>query len=232
MTCEVNLAGYTKATKGISVGDNFTDLIAYYARVSNPTSQISGLNNSKLIHYLINHKHWSPFEMVSLCLDITTTRDIARQLLRHKSFTGFQEFSQRYAATETNSNRRETRLQDTVNRQNSLPNTDAAIEIWWKASQDKVIDQCFSLYDEALKKGIAKEQARSLLPEGLTRTRLFANASLRSWIHYIELRTHESTQKEHRRLARACAFEIAKVFPDITEFVQPETLHKYSFEQD
>jgi|TARA_R110000744_G_scaffold41716_9_gene94673 thymidylate synthase (FAD) len=222
MTCAVSLAGYTKATKGIEVGENFTDLIAYYARVSNPTSQISGLKNSKLIHYLINHKHWSPFEMVNICLDITTTRDIARQLLRHKSFTGFQEFSQRYASTETNTDLRETRLQDTVNRQNSLANTNAATEIWWKAAQDKVIDQCFSLYDEALKKNIAKEQARVLLPEGLTRTRLFSNASLRSWIHYVELRTDPATQKEHRQLARACAFEIAKVFPDIVEFIQSE----------
>ena len=222
MTCAVSLAGYTKATKGIEVGENFTDLIAYYARVSNPTSQISGLKNSKLIHYLINHKHWSPFEMVNICLDITTTRDIARQLLRHKSFTGFQEFSQRYASTETNTDLRETRLQDTVNRQNSLANTNAATEIWWKAAQDKVIDQCFSLYDEALKKNIAKEQARVLLPEGLTRTRLFSNASLRSWIHYVELRTDPATQKEHRQLARACAFEIAKVFPDIVEFIRSE----------
>ena len=222
MTCAVSLAGYTKATKGIEVGENFTDLIAYYARVSNPTSQISGLKNSKLIHYLINHKHWSPFEMVNICLDITTTRDIARQLLRHKSFTGFQEFSQRYASTETNTDLRETRLQDTVNRQNSLANTNAATEIWWKAAQDKVIDQCFSLYDEALKKNIAKEQARVLLPEGLTRTRLFSNASLRAWIHYVELRTDPATQKEHRQLARACAFEIAKVFPDIVEFIQSE----------
>jgi len=221
MTCEVKLAGYTQAVKGIDVGQNLTDLIAYYARVSNPSSQMIGLKNYKLIHYLINHKHWSPFEMVNICLDIVTTRDIARQLLRHRSFS-FQEFSQRYAATENTVDLRETRLQDTVNRQNSLPNTDAGTEMWWKDQQSDIVNKCFNTYDEALKKGIAKEQARAILPEGLTRTRLFANGSLRSWIHYIELRTDPSTQKEHRQLARACAFEIAKVFPDIIEFVKPE----------
>ena len=221
MTCEVKLAGYTQATKGIQVGDNFTDLIAYYARVSNPSSQMLNLRNDKLINYLINHKHWSPFEMVNVCLDITTTRDISRQMLRHRSFS-FQEFSQRYSVTSMDTDRREARLQDETNRQNSIETDDNHLKLLWEMKQNHIAHETKHAYQWAIDKGIAKEQARAVLPEGLTKTRLFANGSLRSWIHYIELRTDPSTQKEHRQLARACAFEIAKVFPDIIEFVTPE----------
>ena len=221
MTCEVKLAGYTQATKDIDVGSNLTDLIAYYARVSNPTSQMLGLKNYKLMHYLINHKHWSPFEMVNVCLDITTTRDISRQMLRHRSFS-FQEFSQRYSVTSMDTDRREARLQDETNRQNSIETDDNHLKLLWEMKQNQIAYETKMAYQWAIDKGIAKEQARAVLPEGLTKTRLFANGSLRSWIHYIELRTDPSTQKEHRQLARACAFEIAKVFPDIIEFVTPE----------
>ena len=221
MTCEVKLAGYTQATKDIDVGSNLTDLIAYYARVSNPTSQMLGLKNYKLMHYLINHKHWSPFEMVNVCLDITTTRDISRQMLRHRSFS-FQEFSQRYSVTSMDTDRREARLQDETNRQNSIETDDNHLKLLWEMKQNQIAHETKHAYQWAIDKGIAKEQARAVLPEGLTKTRLFANGSLRSWIHYIELRTDPSTQKEHRQLARACAFEIAKVFPDIIEFVTPE----------
>lgn len=221
MTCEVKLAGYTQTVKGINVGDNFTDLIAYYARVSNPSSQMLNLRNDKLINYLINHKHWSPFEMVNICLDIVTTRDISRQMLRHRSFS-FQEFSQRYSTTSLDTDRREARLQDDKNRQNSIETDDNHLKLLWEMKQNQIAHETKQAYQWALDKGIAKEQARAVLPEGLTKTRLFANGSLRSWIHYIELRTDQSTQKEHRQLARACAFEIAKVFPDISEFIQPE----------
>jgi len=221
MTCEVKLAGYTQATKDIDVGSNLTDLIAYYARVSNPSSQMLNLRNDKLINYLINHKHWSPFEMVNVCLDITTTRDISRQMLRHRSFS-FQEFSQRYSVTSMDTDRREARLQDETNRQNSIETDDNHLKLLWEMKQNQIAHETKHAYQWAIDKGIAKEQARAVLPEGLTKTRLFANGSLRSWIHYIELRTDPSTQKEHRQLARACAFEIAKVFPDIIEFVTPE----------
>ena len=221
MTCEVKLAGYTRTVKGIDVGDNFIDLIAYYARVSNPSSQMLNLRNDKLINYLINHKHWSPFEMVNVCLDITTTRDISRQMLRHRSFS-FQEFSQRYSVTSMDTDRREARLQDETNRQNSIETDDNHLKLLWEMKQNQIAHETKHAYQWAIDKGIAKEQARAVLPEGLTKTRLFANGSLRSWIHYIELRTDPSTQKEHRQLARACAFEIAKVFPDIIEFVTPE----------
>jgi thymidylate synthase (FAD) len=159
--------------------------------------------------------------MVNIVLDVSVSRDIARQLLRHRSFS-FQEFSQRYSATETTSRLRETRLQDWKNRQNSLPNDDLELEMWFNEAQKAVIDQSFTLYDQALKKGVAKEQARALLPEGLTSSRLFVNGSLRSWIHYIELRTSPETQKEHRELAVACAEAIAPLFPMIAEFIYKE----------
>ena len=222
---EVQLASFTRAVEGQSVNENLVDLVAYYARVSNPTSQISGINNEKLIRYLIRNKHWSPFEMANVCLDVVSTRDITRQLIRHKSFS-LQEFSQRYAATETVAEYRETRIQDVVNRQNSFPNGDAATEGWWWSAQTEVENLTFSLYDQALKMNIAKEQARALLPEGLTRTRLYVNGNLRSWIHYVELRTDPSTQKEHRILATQCAIEIAKVFPMIMEFVHEQERKK------
>lgn len=219
---QVTLVGASKSMNETETGSSLLDQIAYYARVSNPTSSYNQLKNDKLIQYLINHRHWSPFEMVDCCLDITTTRAISRQLIRHRSFS-FQEFSQRYAATETGSTYWvDTRLQDTTNRQSSIPTTDAALRAWWLNSQKQVNDLVFEIYDSGLKKGIAKELMRSVLPEGLTRTRLYMKGSIRSWIHYIDLRTDPSTQAEHRELARMCAMEIAKVMPYITEFVQPE----------
>tara|TARA_Y100000385_G_C12975397_1_gene585923 strand:- start:665 stop:1141 length:477 start_codon:yes stop_codon:yes gene_type:complete len=157
--------------------------------------------------------------MVNICLQVDTTRDIGRQLIRHRSFS-FQEFSQRYAATETMGDYRETRLQDLKNRQNSLETDDKELDKWWKDSQDDITKLAFDTYDQALKKGIAKEQVRAILPEGLTWSRLYVNGTLRSWIHYIELRTDPSTQKEHRELAKMCAREIDKVFPMIADFVQ------------
>jgi len=204
---------------GASPNETLMDQVAYYARVSNPTSQISALKSDGLIKYLMRHKHWSPFEMVSICLQADTTRDIGRQLIRHRSFS-FQEFSQRYAATETMGDYRETRLQDLKNRQNSLESDDEELDQWWKGKQDEVANLAFDTYDQALKKGIAKEQVRAILPEGLTWSRLYVNGTLRSWIHYIELRTDPSTQKEHRDLAKMCAREIDKVFPMISDFVQ------------
>jgi len=214
---EVKLAGFTRAVEGGSVTNNLVDLVAYYARVSNPTSQISALNNDKLINYLIKHKHWSPFEMVNICLDIVTTRDISHQIIRHRTFS-FQEFSQRYSATEVVNEIRETRLQDTTNRQNSLENDNEVLDKWWIGQQSDVMDTAYRLYDAALKKGIAKEQARVILPEGLTRTRLYMNGSVRSWIHYIELRTDPATQKEHRIVAQQCAEAISPIFPMIRQF--------------
>jgi thymidylate synthase (FAD) len=204
---------------GASPNETLMDQVAYYARVSNPTSQISALKSDGLIRYLMRHKHWSPFEMVNICLQADTTRDIGRQLIRHRSFS-FQEFSQRYAATETMGDYRETRLQDLKNRQNSLETDDEELDQWWKDKQDEVAELAFDTYDQALKKGIAKEQVRAILPEGLTWSRLYVNGTLRSWIHYIELRTDPSTQKEHRDLAKMCAREIDKVFPMISDFVQ------------
>ena len=214
---EVKLAGFTRAVEGGSVTNNLVDLVAYYARVSNPTSQISALNNERLIKYLIKHKHWSPFEMVNICLDIVTTRDISHQIIRHRTFS-FQEFSQRYSATEVVNEIRETRLQDTTNRQNSLENDNEVLDKWWIGQQSDVMDTAYKLYDAALKKGIAKEQARVILPEGLTRTRLYMNGSVRSWIHYIELRTDPATQKEHRIVAQQCAEAISPIFPMIRQF--------------
>ena len=204
---------------GAGPNETLMDQVAYYARVSNPTSQISALKSDGLIKYLMRHKHWSPFEMVNICLQVDTTRDIGRQLIRHRSFS-FQEFSQRYAATETMGDYRETRLQDLKNRQNSLETDDKELDKWWKDSQDDITKLAFDTYDQALKKGIAKEQVRAILPEGLTWSRLYVNGTLRSWLHYIELRTDPSTQKEHRELARMCAREIDKVFPMISDFVQ------------
>ena len=214
----VKLEGWSQRM-GASPNETLMDQVAYYARVSNPTSQISALKSDGLIKYLMRHKHWSPFEMVNICLQVDTTRDIGRQLIRHRSFS-FQEFSQRYAATETTGDYRETRLQDLKNRQNSLETDDEELDQWWKGKQDEVAKLAFDTYDQALKKGIAKEQVRAILPEGLTWSRLYVNGTLRSWIHYIELRTDPSTQKEHRELAKMCAREIDKVFPMIEDFVQ------------
>jgi thymidylate synthase (FAD) len=195
---------------------NLQDLVAYCARVSNPTNQANKETSEKLIKYLIKHKHWSPLEMVSACLEVETTRDIARQLLRHRSFS-FQEFSQRYAdpTKELDFVIREARLQDNKNRQNSIKTEDVELQTRWALMQQRVIDEAKYVYNWAIENGIAKEQARVVLPEGNTISRLYVNGTLRSWIHYIDLRDGNGTQEEHSEIARACANVIAKVFPII-----------------
>lgn len=197
------------------------DQICYVARVSNPLNQSNNLNNRKLINYLLINKHFSPFEMVSICLEVNTTRDISRQILRHRSMS-FQEFSQRYADPVSNLSyeSREVRLQDVKNRQNSISvPMDSSVENDFKKIQDEIIEKSKELYQKALEKGIAREQARVLLPEGLIKTRIYVNGTLRSWLHYIETRTDPTTQKEHREIALACANEIGKVFPLINHYV-------------
>jgi len=201
------------------------ELIAFCARVSNPSNQFNNDTSSKLIRYLIRHKHWSPLEMVSACLEITTTRDIARQILRHRSFS-FQEFSQRYAdpTKDLSFVTREARLQDTKNRQNSIEidrsNQDhAAVEQEWYERQLELIEMVRDTYTWATANGIAKEQARAVLPEGLMESRLYMNGTLRSWIHFIELRSGNGTQKEHQEVARACASVISSVFPLTSDLV-------------
>ena len=196
------------------------ELIAYCARVSNPSNQLNTETSDKLIKYLVKHQHWSPLEMVSACIEITTTRDIARQILRHRSFS-FQEFSQRYAdpTKDLSFVCREARLQDTKNRQNSITTNDAELQAWWDAKQKFIIEQATTIYAEAISKGIAKEQARAVLPEGLTESRLYMNGTLRSWIHFIELRSANGTQLEHQEVAIACARVIAEIFPMTTDLV-------------
>ena len=202
---------------------NLQDLVAYCARVSNPSNQANSETSEKLIKYLIKHKHWSPLEMVSACIEVETTRDIARQLLRHRSFS-FQEFSQRYADPTAELDDafvlREARLQDTKNRQNSVEldmsdEKQRLLAYEWERAQKRVLYAVKKEYEWAIKNGIAKEQARAVLPEGLTVSRLYVNGTLRSWIHYIDLRDGNGTQKEHAEIARACAEVIAKVFPII-----------------
>ena len=187
------------------------DLIAYAARVSNPSNQNNRDTSEKLLRYLIKHKHWSPFEMVNICLEIKTTRDIARQILRHRSFS-FQEFSQRYAVAQ-DFTLREARMQDNKNRQNSIENADMDLQKTWERKQQGVIDEAKLAYQWALDKGIAKEQARAVLPEGNTMSTLYVNGTLRSWIHYIELRKDASTQKEHRVVAEKCLEQIVRIVP-------------------
>ena len=196
------------------------ELIAYCARVSNPANQLNTDTSEKLIRYLIRHQHWSPLEMVSACIEITTTRDIARQILRHRSFS-FQEFSQRYAdpTQDLGFVLREARLQDTANRQNSIAIDDPELETWWHDQQQLLIEQVKYIYATAINRGIAKEQARAVLPEGLTESRLYMNGTLRSWIHFIELRSANGTQREHQNVAVACAKVIADIFPMATELV-------------
>ena len=202
---------------------NLQDLVAYCARVSNPSNQANSETSERLIKYLIKHKHWSPLEMVSACIEVETTRDIARQLLRHRSFS-FQEFSQRYADPTAELDDafvlREARMQDTKNRQNSVEldmsdEKQRLLAYEWERSQNRVLYTVKKEYEWAIKNGIAKEQARAVLPEGLTVSRLYVNGTLRSWIHYIDLRDGNGTQKEHAEIARACAEVIAKVFPII-----------------
>ena len=208
--------GYTQVMPKAFIGiDNLQDFVAYCARVSNPANQMNSETAEKLIKYLIKHKHWSPLEMVSATMEIETTRDIARQLLRHRSFS-FQEFSQRYADPADMDDvfkTSEARLQDHKNRQNSIETDDAELQAQWNIKQQAVIQESEEAYEWAIENGIAKEQARKVLPEGLTLSRLYANGTLRSWIHYIELRSANGTQKEHMELAKACGQAIAEVFP-------------------
>jgi|TARA_A100001515_G_scaffold136302_1_gene127921 thymidylate synthase (FAD) len=197
------------------------ELIAYCARVSNPSNQLNTETSEKLIRYLIKHQHWSPLEMVSACIEINTTRDIAHQIVRHRSFS-FQEFSQRYADPQDMDDTfevREARMQDPKNRQNSIATADMNLQLWWDAQQKHVIETAKTIYNKAIDAGIAKEQARAVLPEGLTKTRLYMNGTLRSWIHYIELRGGHGTQREHMDIAHACAEVIADIFPMAKDIV-------------
>ena len=212
----VRLLSYSQPTQefaDLGIADA-QELIAYCARVSNPSNQLNTDTSEKLIKYLVKHQHWSPLEMVSACCEITTTRDIARQILRHRSFS-FQEFSQRYAdpTKDLSFVLREARLQDTKNRQNSISTDDTELQSWWDAKQKFIIEHSRLIYQEAIEKGIAKEQARAVLPEGLTESRLYMNGTLRSWIHFIELRSANGTQLEHQEVAIACAKVIAEIFP-------------------
>ena len=207
---------------GIMGLENIQDLVAYCARVSNPANQANTKTTPKLLDYLIKHKHWSPFEMASATIEVHTTRDIGRQLLRHRSFS-FQEFSQRYADVrdlDDNFVIREARLQDPKNRQNSVEVDNPALSGEWDMRQQDVIDTAKEHYNWAIENGIAKEQARAVLPEGNTVSRLYVNGTIRSWIHYIELRSSNGTQKEHMDLAKATAEAISKIYPNISNFIQ------------
>ena len=213
--------------KDLDGGPSTLDLIAYCARVSNPENQANTTTNEKLVKYLIKHKHWSPLEMVSACIEIETTRDIARQILRHRSFS-FQEFSQRYAdpTQDLSFEIRKARLQDPKNRQNSIeldPEMDghAVLQGTWKNRQQRVIDEALMAYKWAIDNGIAKEQARAVLPEGNTVSRMYMNGTLRSWVHYIELRGANGTQQEHMDIAHAIAKVIAEIFPLIEDIQTP-----------
>ena len=213
---KVKLISYSKPTEEIADSgiDDAQELVAFCARVSNPSNQLNTETSEKLIKYLINNAHWSPLEMVSACLEIETTRDIARQMLRHRSFS-FQEFSQRYAnpVKDLEFIVRDARMQDPKNRQNSIETENDEISENWKNKQEKIINDATEAYNWAIENGIAKEQARSVLPEGNTVSRLYMNGTLRSWIHYIELRSANGTQKEHMEIAIACADVINKIFP-------------------
>lgn len=226
----VKLISVTKSVDDLSVEgiENLQDLISYCARVSNPGNQMNTETTDKLIAYLIRHKHWSPFEMVDATMEIVTTRDIARQILRHRSFS-FQEFSQRYADPLAENSGlefqlREFRLQDLKNRQNSISIEEADIEnkylaLQWERKQKELLGWVEETYRWALKNGMAKEQARAILPEGLTSSRLYMKGSVRSWIHYLEVRLGNGTQLEHQKIAQGCARELAKVFPLIDTVV-------------
>jgi thymidylate synthase (FAD) len=197
-------------------------LVAFMARVSNPGNQDNPASAPKLIKYLAKNNHWSPFEMVNICMEIETTRDIARQILRHRSFS-FQEFSQRYAEVPSEGfEYGEARLQDTKNRQNSLESSDKELQKWWTATQARAALDAQFLYKEALDKGIAKEVARKVLPEGLTVSRMYMNGTLRSWLHYVGIRCDSATQKEHREVALLCKQEIAKAFPSMLEILNAD----------
>jgi thymidylate synthase (FAD) len=224
---KIKLVSYSQPSKEmINEGiEDCQDLISFCARVSNPTNQLNTVTSEKLIKYLIKNSHWSPMELVNVCLEIETTRDIARQILRHRSFS-FQEFSQRYAdpTQELDFVLREARLQDTKNRQNSIElekdsDGHSILAGTWRNKQTQVLEVVKEAYKWAIDNGIAKEQARAVLPEGLTVSRLYVNGTLRSWIHYIQLRSANGTQKEHREIALKCAEVIAKVFPMANEFI-------------
>ena len=219
----VKLVSYSRPTSefaDIGVSDA-QELIAYCARVSNPSNQLNTETSEKLIRYLVRHQHWSPLEMVSVCMEITTTRDIARQILRHRSFS-FQEFSQRYAdpTKDLEFVTRSGRLQDPQNRQNSIEHDDHLLENEWYRAQQRVIYAARREYEWAIKNGIAKEQARAVLPEGLIQSRLYMNGTLRSWIHFIELRSANGTQLEHQQVAVACAQAITAIFPMAQDLVK------------
>ena len=211
----VKLINYSQSPEG----KNLLEQVAFAARVSNPANQNNNETSEKLVRYLIKNQHWSPLEMVSVCLEIETTRDIARQILRHRSFS-FQEFSQRYAdASQLGFEMKEARMQDTKNRQNSIVTDNLALQAWWEERQKRVIEESKNAYEWALINGIAKEQARAVLPEGMTGSRLYMNGTLRSWVHYIQLRSANGTQKEHQEVALACADAIETIFPMIKEYV-------------
>lgn len=211
---KVELISYSQTPEG----KNLQDIVAYCARVSNPSNQNNTETNEKLIRYLMNHQHWSPLEMVSVCLEIETTRDIARQILRHRSFS-FQEFSQRYAVADLGFEYKEARIQDIKNRQNSIETNNEELQKEWEEKQSEFAKEAQTIYTWALENGIAKEQARAVLPEGITVSRMYMNGTLRSWVHYIQLRSGNGTQKEHREVALACAKAIEPIFPMITEFL-------------
>jgi len=216
----VELISYSQGADG----KNLLDQVAFAARVSNPANQNNDATSEKLVRYLIKNQHWSPLEMVSVCLEINTTRDIARQILRHRSFS-FQEFSQRYAdASQLGFENKEARYQDTKNRQNSNEldlnvDDDRRLAYQWELMQNNLLERVKDSYTWALEHGIAKEQARAILPEGMTKSRMYMNGTLRSWVHYIQLRSGNGTQKEHREVALACADAIETVFPMIKEFI-------------
>jgi thymidylate synthase (FAD) len=212
---KVKLISYSKTDDNTQ---SIEELVAYCARVSNPQNQNNSDKNDKLIRYLIKNNHWSPFEMVNICLEIETTRDIARQMLRHRSFS-FQEFSQRYAIADLGFEHRDARLQDYKNRQNSFETDNQDLIQLWEKEQTIVIEASKKAYNWAIDNGIAKEQARVVLPEGNTSSKLYMNGTLRSWIHYIQLRSKNGTQQEHQEVAVACAEAIQPIFPMISEFI-------------
>lgn len=216
---KVKLISYSQDTEG----RNLLEQVAYCARVSNPANQNNTETAEKLVRYLIKNQHWSPLEMVSVCLEIETTRDIARQILRHRSFS-FQEFSQRYAVADLGWEYKEARIQDLKNRQNSIPldmkdDEQRRLAYQWEIAQKNITQKVMETYDWAVTNGIAKEQARAVLPEGITLSRMYMNGTLRSWVHYIQLRSANGTQKEHQLIALACADAIEPVFPMIKEFM-------------
>ena len=211
---KITLISYSKTDKN----ETMEDLVAFCAKVSNPSNQNNKVTNKKLIQYLIANNHWSPLEMANICLEIETTRDIARQVLRHRSFS-FQEFSQRYAVANLGFQNKEARIQDTKNRQNSMEIQNEELQNEWIQKQELINQNALETYNWALENGIAKEQARAVLPEGTTISRLYMNGTLRSWVHYIQLRSGNGTQKEHKELAIACANAIEPIFPMIKDFI-------------